>query len=486
MKRSAFFAMGLCLSCFAAVPLWFHGKLSQGLSQRHTIGAECERSALAEPLPADSSVQNRAAALRSYGKLPLSFEANRGQGDPQVKFLSHSGPMTLLLTPDEAMIAVAGRAPEPESNRGTKGYSRPRLAHQMEKPQADAVVPASLLRMKLIGANPATEVRGVDELPGKSNYFIGNDPGKWRTNVPNYAKVGYREVYPGVDLSFYGHEQQLEYDFVVSPGADPRAIQLGFAGKDVYIDHEGNLVAGLGKHREVVFHKPVVYQPAKEQSGGKEFLHGAYVLEAGNRVRFHIEGTDPKRALVIDPVLTFATFLGGSGQDYTYGIAVDSSGNSYVTGETTGGFPVTPGSFQPTFPAGTSLQLNTYSAFVTKLNATGTALVYSTYLGGSQVSTITRAIAVDSSGNAYVTGQGGADFPVTPGAFQTSAPQGAAFVTKLNASGSALVYSTFFDGIGAPVYIEVFGIAVDSLGNAYVTGGLTPREQWQQEPVASR
>jgi hypothetical protein len=275
-----------------------------------------------------------------------------------------------------------------------------------------------------------------------------------------------------VDLSFYGHEQQLEYDFVVSPGADPGAIRLSFAGaKNIYIDREGNLVVGLGKHREVVFHKPVVYQPAKKQSGGKELLDGEYVLEAGNRVRFRVEGVDPARSLVIDPMLSFATYLGGTGNEFATAIAVDSAQNVYVAGATSStDFPTTTGAFQTTNKApgspGYPASNPSSATFVTKLNPTGTALIYSTYLSGSAPSyPAGTAMAVDSSGNAYITGStgGASDFPVTPGAYQTS--PGGGFVSKLNASGSALVYSTYLGPNVSPK-----AIALDSSGNAYVAG----------------
>jgi centrosomal CEP192-like protein/beta-propeller repeat-containing protein/ASPM-SPD-2-Hydin domain-containing protein len=465
VKRSAYLVTVLSLSCLATLSLWFRRQSSTDVSHRSAASAQPTQSVLVPALTARGPGSKQPTALRSYGKLPLSFEANQGQADPRVKFLSHSGRMALLLTPDEALIAVAGSAPGP--NRGDKGLSRPRLADETEKSQSSTAASASLLRMKLIGANPATEIRGIDELPGKSNYFIGRDPSKWRTNVTNYAQVAYREVYPGVDLSFYGHEQQVEYDFVVSPGSDPGAIRLGFSGaRTIHVDGEGNLVLGLGKRREVFFHKPVVYQPAEERSG-KEFLDGEYVLKAGNRVGFQVNGADPARSLIIDPVLSFATYLGGSGSDTPKAIAIDPSGNVYILGTTTStDFPVTPGAFQTTY---NSHEIST--AFVTKMNATGTALVYSTFLGGTSDFTTAMtvsALAVDSSGNAYVTGAAGQDFPVTLGAYETTPPNngnGGPFVAKLNASGSALVYSTFFVGVAS-------SIAIDAEGNAYITGGI--------------
>jgi hypothetical protein len=361
--------------------------------------------------------------------------------------------------------------------------------------------------MKLVGANPQAKVSGLEELPGKSNYFIGNDPKKWRTNVPNYAKVKYANVYPGVDLVYYGNQRQLEYDFVVQPGADPRSVQLaitsdgqvgsrqkavGSATEDptaesqsaidnrkssipapLHVNAAGDLVVGTDGG-EVIFHKPVVYQPAtyneprtKNQeptATNKELVDGRYMLN-GNRVTFEVANYDKTRPLVIDPTLAYSTYLGGTRLDNGFAIAVDASGNAYVTGETSSSdFPTTPGAFQTTYGGAGN-------AFITKLNAAGSALVYSTYLGGSGGDG-GGGIALDASGNAYVTGTtSSSNFPTTPGAFQTSCsscPFPHAFVSKLSADGSALVYSTYLGGV-----IFDSGIALDTSDNAYVTGTTT-------------
>jgi len=315
-------------------------------------------------------------------------------------------------------------------------------------------------------------VTGLDELPGKSNYFIGNDPKKWRTNVPTYARVKYHGVYPGVDVIFYGNQEQLEYDLVVAPGADPSVIALHVAAglprdasstdgglkPPLRIAPNGELVVRIDGG-EVRMYRPLMYQ---ESTGGRREISGSYILKGACDVAFKLGAYDHSRALVIDPVLAYSTYLGGSSVDYGYGIAVDTFGSAYVTGETSSGnFPTTAGAFQTT-PAGTS------NAFVAKLNPSGSALVYSTYLGGSD-SDFGFGISVDSSGHAYVTGLTvSANFPTTAGAFQTS-PSGElnAFITKLNPSGSALVYSTYLGGSSVGY---AYGIAVDSSGHAYVTG----------------
>src|SRR3989441_926920 len=314
--------------------------------------------------------------------------------------------------------------------------------------------------MKLLGANPTPRVTGVEELRGRSNYFIGNDPAKWRANVPTYAKVEYRDVYPGVNLVYYGNQRQLEFDFIVAPGADPQRIRLGVEGADrLDLDAQGDLVVQTGG-AQVRLQQPHVYQMA---NGVRQEIESRYVLNDHHEVEIWVAAYDTHKPLVIDPTLAYSTYLGGTGFDEGFGIAVDSLGQAYVTGVTASlDFPTTAGAFQ-------SSSAGSEDAFVTKLNPTGAVLVYSTYLGGTN-SDVGLGIAVDSLGQAYVTGETfSADFPTTAGAFQPSSPGGFsdAFVTKLNPTGAALAYSTY---LGGTDFDEGFGIAVDSLGQAYVTG----------------
>jgi hypothetical protein len=334
--------------------------------------------------------------------------------------------------------------------------------------------------MKLVGANANAPVMGSDELPGKVNYFIGNDPKKWRTNVPTYAKVRFHNVYPGVDVEYYGNQGgQLEYDFIVAPGADPSAVALDVGagivpargrpqGSPLRMDGDGGLMVHLDT-ADVSFHKPLVYQPDAGLSLVTRHLslvQGRFLLDTQNRVHFALGAYDHTKPLIIDPVLSYSTYLGGSYVDSAYGIAVDSSGSAYVTGETT----------SVDFPTVNALQASNIAgkegtAFVAKLNAAGTALVYSTYLGGNGRD-IGYGIAVDSSGDAYVAGNTlSRDFPVV-NAIQNynlarNLSTGTGFVAKLNASGSALVYSTYLGGSDGDVGSA---IVVDSAGNAYVTG----------------
>jgi len=389
--------------------------------------------------------------LPRYGRLPLAFEANQGQTSSDVKFLAHGRGYALFLTAADAILSL----------------------HAKGKQVGTA---STFLRMRLEGANPKLSVSGADELPGKSNYFIGKDPAKWRTNIPTYSKLRYSAVYPGVDLVYYGDDGRLEYDFVVAPGADPNAIRLVFNGAVPVTDNQGNLVLRNGQD-EVRFEKPVVYQEVDWHSARtRRYVDGRYRLAPDHRVTFQLGSYDKSKSLVIDPVLVYSTYLGGGSSDGAYQVFVDSSGNAYVTGGADSiTFPTTAGAFQTTFggsgPSCTEEPVfQCGDAFVTKLNPTGSALLWSTYLGGNS-SDVGFGISADSSG-VYVAGQTSSiNFPTTAGAFQQTLPKGstrAGFITKLNSSGSALVYSTY---LGGSVTDKLRGLAVDSSGNAYVTGG---------------
>jgi hypothetical protein len=324
--------------------------------------------------------RGQAQIAGAYGRLPMSFEPDSDLTDSHENYLARGSGYALLLTPIGGTLSL----------------------------NAAGKTSASKMTVKLIGGNPGAKAEGLEALPGRSNYLIGNDPSKWRINVANYAKVKYREVYPGVDMVYYGNQQQLEYDMVVAPGANPHAIKLGFSGvQTMRIAMDGDLVLGVAGG-EVRQHKPVVYQ---EVAGLRQAVEGRYVRRGGRRIGFELGKYDVNRPLVIDPRLTYSTYLGGpalagGAQESGLAIAADSSGNAYVTGWTAAiDFPVK-GAIQPVKGAGQNV-------FVTKLNASGTALVYSTYLGGSNSSDEGRGIAVDSSGNAFVVGRtSSATFPV--------------------------------------------------------------------------
>ncbi len=334
-------------------------------------------------------------------------------------------------------------------------------------------IPLSCARA-LIGANLSPRVTGLEALTGKVNYFLGNDPKKWRTNIPTYAKVKYHDVYPGIDLIYYGNRQQLEYDFIVAPGADPNAIIFEF-GKVAanlkrrpapQVNDQGDLVLPTAGG-QIRLNRPLAYQ---EVNGVQREISASYIFKGERRVGFQVAKYDGSRPLIIDPVLTYSTYLGVAGLDEGEAIAVDTAGNAYVTGVAgSTNFPTTPGAFQTTL-GGFGGVFGFGDAFVTKLNPTGSALVYSTYIGGGG-DDVSTGIAVDAAGNAYLTGltNSRVTFPTTPGAFQTTFGGGSfdAFVTKLNPTGSGLVYSTYLGGLAQD---DASRIAVDAAGSAYVTG----------------
>jgi hypothetical protein len=432
------------LALFFACIAWITATNNRNLSEAQ-IGHQTLRSNRGQTSAAKNN--SRADLARAaVARLPLFFEANQGQVNPKVKFMSRGGGYTLFLTSTEAVL----------------------------------VTKSMVLPMSLPGANDKAPVSGMDELPGKINYFIGNNPATWHRNVQTYSKVKYQGIYPGVDLIYYGNQGQLEYDFVVSPWTDLTSIALQFDGAHVEISPTGDLILHTDGG-EVHFRRPVAYQPPQErersESNNKRFIDSRFVLRGDNQVAFEVAPYDHSQALVIDPVLVYSTYLGGSFPDQALSVAVDSAGSAYVTGITcSADFPVTNGAFQTTHNASggscPTSQNSFEDTFVTKFNAAGTGLAYSTYIGGS-ASDRGYDIAVDSLGNAYIAGQtGSSDYPTTTGAFITTCPSQVGIcntgtVTKLNSTGSKLVYSTYF---GGPGNMGATGIAVNSSGQAYVTG----------------
>ncbi len=395
----------------------------------------------------EQSGESRAKIAASYGKFPLRFEANQGQADLRVKFLSRGSGYTLFLTSTEAVLALQ------KPSLTTAAIQR----YVGNTPGNRRTSSAVLLRMKIGGANRIARIEGLESLPGKSSYFIGNDPAKWRTNVPTYAKVRYEGVYPGVDLVYYGNQGQLEYDFVIAPGTNPRTIRLFVVGAErLEASSRGDLVLNTGSG-EVRLQKPVVYQ---ESGNVRKEIAGRYVLRGKHQIGFEVATYDASKPLIIDPLLSYSTYLGGSSDDEGNAIAVDSSGNAYVTGSTgSTNFPIK-NPLQSAFGGSSDV-------FVTKLDPTGSTLIYSTFLGGSAADA-GNAIAVDSSGNAYVTGfTSSINFPTKNPLQPALGGSSDAFVAKLDPTGS-LIYSTFLGGS-----VGDFGnaIAVDASGNAYITGG---------------
>lgn len=376
----------------------------------------------------------------NYRNLPLSFEA--ASEGPRIDFVSCGDGYVLTLNGAEAALRLQ----------------------------------SSELRMKFVNANPKLRGEGVDLLPGKSNYIIGADPRRWRTNVANFARVRYREVWPGIDLIYYGNGRQLEYDLIVAPGASPDDIRLKFSGAtQLSIDASGDL-ALLRANGEVRLRKPVIYQ---EVNGKRNTIEGRYTIHnpgapiRSREIGFKIRDYDRAQPLVIDPVLSYSALIDS---EFINAIAVDTDGAVYFTGlARSAAFPISPGAYRSVRG-----EFNRSAAFIAKLNSAGTALVYSTYFGGFEAFDYPYGIAVDSGGNAYVAGiAGSSDFPTTPGALQPTFAgpgqvgntfSGDGFVLKLNPMGTGLVYSTFLGGLGSDYAND---IAVDGTGNAYITGDTT-------------
>lgn len=454
----------------------------------------------------------KARTIAAYSNLPLSFEANRGQTDPSVKFLSRGAGYNLFLTASQAVMVL------PRS-------------------KADKAKGSAVVRMTLKGADANPSVRGLDILPGRTSYWLGNDPSKWQNGVERYAKVKFGQVYPGIDMVYYGKQGRVEHDFVVAPGADPGRILIGFeGGKNLRLDPKGNLILGV-EGGELAYQAPTLYQM---RGGQRNPVKGRFVLAGKKQVRFQVGDYIRSKELVIDPALAYSSFLGGATEDYAYAIAVDAAGNAYVTGATNSTAFPTAGTQNLPLKTGGGVKQQ-LDVFVTKVNPAGTAMLWSVYIGGTG-DDVGRGIAVDGvTHNIYVTGDissasgtfpqtatygtgvgtgvdafvigiadaggtsptrtysvifgGGADdsargiavdaldavyvtgqttsvaagsFPTTVGAAQTLAGGGAsqAFVSKFTAAGT-LVYSTYLGGSGV---CHGNAIAVDATGNAYITG----------------
>ena len=396
---------------------------------------------------------DREHALAAYANLPLAFVENRGQTDPRARFHAEGSRFAVHLTRDSAVVSLV----EPGETRGT------------------------VLALRLLGANPGVAIEGGGRAPGEVSFFRGSDPSRWRTGVPRYAEVVYRDVWRGVDMVVRGESGTLKYEFHVRPGARASDIRLAYSGIDgMTLDARGQLLiqTAVGELRDSA---PVAYQ---EVDGVRVPVESAFALGPSNGTAKDTKNTkeygfvvgadyDRARELVIDPGLDYSTFLGGASHESANAVAVDASGNAYITGITQSpDFPTTTGAFDRTGAASNSLE-----AFVTKLNPAGTALVYSTFLGGSNFEW-GRALAIDSAGNAYVAGQTkSSDFPTTANAFDRTfnvdtcprcgIDQYDAFVTKLNPTGSGLVYSTFLGGFDID---DALAIAIDGAGNAYIGG----------------
>ena len=493
----------------------------------------------------------KAQIQESYGKLPLYFIQNDGQVDERVKFYEKGSGHATFFTKEGVYISLVRGEKLDDKSKKLENTSSVIVKDEVPK-QSPPQIPSPLMgegqgggdkggmtsqivRLTFLNANPNPEIIAVDPQEGKVNYFIGNDPENWRTSIPTYQAVVYKEVYHGIDIKFYGNNRQMEYDIIVKPGGDPSKVKFAYEGiKGLRVTEEGDLEislhspsltndhplekvtssfplfekGGMGgfddntEGNKIIQKKPIIYQ---EIVGKRVSLEGRFKI-LGNHViateakqspfpsgielspfplvgeggvkgefayTFELASYDKAHPLVIDPVLVYSTYLGGGGYDYGIGIAVDGSGNVYVTGSTNStDFPTTLGAYDTTH---NSASYGWNDVFVSKLNALGTTLIYSTFIGG-HFSDFGFEIAVDSLGNSYVTGDtGSSNFPTTPGVFDTTynnnikiADLKDIFVLKLNATGSALIYSTFIGGGNGGDYGG--GITLDSLGNVYVAG----------------
>jgi len=404
-----------------------------------------------------------ATPAEPFGRLPLMFEAADSGGR---RFFCRGSGYYLWLSSGEAVVALRQTQDNDRGAWGEQpGFRGRRFPASHSRNSAADPAP---LRIKLVGANAAAQSAGLERSPTKVNYFLGNDPARWRIDVPTFGRVRYQNVYPGVDLVYYGNQRQLEYDFVVAPGASTDQIALQFDGVGkIEVDAGGDLIlqTASGPVRQRC---PIIYQ---EFNGRREEVSGRYVLResADREVGFEIAPYDLSRPLIIDPVLVYSTYLGGLGFDRAWDIAVDTNGAAYVVGETAStNFPAS----APLYPANSG---GLSDVFVAKLGSAGTNLDFSTYLGGNGID-IGFGIALDSGGNIYLTGvTTSTNFPVTTNAVSTNLNSAAyfghytndAFVVKLDSTGARLLFSTYLGGSGADVGSA---ISVDGSGNVYVTG----------------
>lgn len=371
---------------------------------------------------------------RGIGHLPLVFEPNAGQAPADVAFVVRAV-YPVFLRADRAVLVVPNNIPSKD----------------------ESVKPASTVSLQLVGSNKAAQPEGLDQLPGRSNYYIGANARNWKRGIPQYAAVSFKSVYPGIDLLYYGKDGQLEYDLVLSPGADPSAIKFRISGADsVALNSSGNLAFHIPPGI-VELQKPVVYQEQTDKS--RRPVNGNFVVR-GNEVSLRIEDYEKDKPLIVDPVLSFSTLIGANNSTTVSGVAADESGDMFITGTT----------FATNYPTVNAFQLKnngTTNVFVTKLNPSGDVILYSTYIGGSAFDSA-AGIAVDPSGSAYITGTAtSGNFPTTPGAFMTSCGEfcNTPFVSKFLSDGS-IAFSTYMGGSNSPAH----AVAVDSAGEAYITG----------------
>ena len=398
-------------------------------------------------LRAGATAAERGVAAQ-YAALPMRFEPNVGQTDSSVQFLARGKGFTMFLTPSESVIV---------------------LAQQQAKARDTGLLQnAEVVRMRFDGAAAKPRMVGLQPLPGITNYFLGNDPNQWHTDIVSFAKVRYSEIYPGIDLVYYGSAGDIEYDFVLQPGADPALIRLSFEGaKNLTVNLTGELVIAVAQG-ELRQKAPVIYQ---ESAKGMTLIAGGYVVR-DKQVSFEVGDYDRKRALVIDPVLVYSTYLGGSGLDQATSLVVGPTGDAYVSGMTSStNFPV------QGMPASTNG--GGQDLFVTKMSLAGNALTYSTYIGGVGTE-VANDIAVSGAGTVYITGSTTSiNYPVVTPTIAAQLGGTDAFLTKLTAAGNAIEFSTYWGSTG---FEEGTAVAVDPADNAYIAGNTSAADFPTQTP----
>jgi len=415
------------------------------LSPFHSQNAHAINSASNRPRSSVLNAEQCRRVRASLYALPLAFEANQGQTDPAVKYMARGNGYSVFLTANDAVFAIpstenAGELP----SRTLSAHTRPRAPKKLQNAAID---------MGLVGGNVGPGIVADNQLAGIVNYYVGSDSKNWHTGVKQYSSISYRDVYPGVNMVFHGSQRQLEFDFVVSPGADPKVIELGFKGaRELGTDVSGNLLLNSSAGA-VVLHKPVAYQ---EKDGKREMVDAVFQVNNRNEVALSIGRYDRSRKLVIDPSLTYSTYLGGTAEDDVFGIASDSSGNAYVTGQTA----------SIDFPYATGANAGGLDAFISKITPDGSSLAYSAYIGGAGNDS-GNAIAVDPSLNVFVAGgTTSTNFP-TQNPLQPASGGGVdAFVLELASNGASMVFSTYLGGGGDDI---ANGIAIDTTG-VYVVG----------------